>query len=223
MRIFLFIGVLCALFASCSKDESLYQKSCEIATSIIDAKEQFAIETAQNFILSLPMATRSGVKEIGDVYAWRTCDLYPQSRACDTAELPNSVAQLVSDIGSVIQTQYGANSSSTNEMYRYRALVKFGYQYSYSDYDYDACMNDFKLGRPVVIGGYEYHLDYLPGHCWVIDGGLVRGCYEVRKLLSGGEEVSRTNFQNLVHCNWGSHGKYNGYFLSDNLEQRIKC
>lgn len=132
-----------------------------------------------------------------------------------------SVAHLVHDIGVLAGTTYGVESSGTTESGKANCLNALGYHYSYSPYSFSTCMQEFASGRPVVIGGYDSQLHNYAGHCWVVDGGLIRGYYEPRASLEGegtGTVMVRSDEQLLIHCNWGADGKYNGYFLSDNFE-----
>ena len=135
-----------------------------------------------------------------------------------------SVAQLVHDISILTNTTYDQNGTHTyfpNQKKAY-CLSTFGYHYSFSTYNYDLCMNEFSCGRPVIIGGYIPNSS--SGHSWIVDGGLIRSLY-VEYLDHTTYEPIRVlkSHQQLIHCNWGNEGRYNGYFLSGvfELAQRV--
>lgn len=134
-----------------------------------------------------------------------------------------SVAHLVHDIGVIAGTTYGNESvgSSTNANMKGPTLIQLGYHYLYDYYDYDLCMQEFQVGRPVLFGGHinRPEANY-PGHSWVVDGGIIRGKH-ITVIDNTGHSYQQTlATQKLIHCNWGWDGKYNGYFVFDNLELR---
>ena len=130
-----------------------------------------------------------------------------------------SVAHLVHDIGIIAHTSYGVSSSSTSPSRKGSTLDSLGYHYSYAAYDYDLCMQEFEAGRPVLFGGYQYVPGMMfVGHSWVVDGGLVRSKYVALTDMGGVTYQQRVAMQKLIHCNWGADGRYDGYFLFDNLE-----
>lgn len=118
-----------------------------------------------------------------------------------------SVARLISDIGELVDMDYGVNNSSTNTYYLSNCWDNMGYLYqNYATYDYESCTQEFRNFRPVIMRGSLEGVEN--GHCWVIDGFIVRSLWRVR---TNGEFKIET--QKLVHCNWGWNGQQNGYFL----------
>lgn len=64
-------------------------------------------------------------------------------------------------------------------------------------YNEDAILSMLLAGKPVFIAAISGLVD---GHAWVIDG-LMR-------------QRKGTDTRELLHCNWGAYGLYNGYFAS---------
>lgn len=84
-------------------------------------------------------------------------------------------------------------------------LKLFGYQnvslnWYYNEY---RVLQSLDNGCPVFMSAITKSFS---GHAWVIDG------YIQRNYVSDKGTVSES--QTLVHCNWGWHGKCNGYFTS---------
>lgn len=129
-----------------------------------------------------------------------------------------SVAQLMSDIGSLVFMNYGLNSSSTTVNKISYCLDAWNYNYEWDLYNYDLCMQEFESGHPILICGYDENHG---GHAWVVDGGMIRNFYCVMHSAIGEPPSVMTDQQRLIHCNWGWNGNYNGYFLSDvfNVQQ----
>ena len=96
----------------------------------------------------------------------------------------NAVAQLLSDIGSAVQMNYGISSSSATPRFAAGNMVaKFGldqgmvnhYRNYYSDADWDAMlMSELDAGRPIVYSGWK---ETGGGHTFVCDGYNTNGYF----------------------------------------------
>lgn len=134
-----------------------------------------------------------------------------------------SVAHLVYDIGCLLNTTYGVNSSSASPSDIPDCLDSLGYSYEQSlGYSFYRCKQSIEDNCPILITGYD-SLNNNKGHEWVIDG------YAVRKYplpfydLATGESHITFLHQHLVHCNWGwRNTNLNGYYKSDVLDTRKK-
>ncbi|MCQ2330723.1 MAG: C10 family peptidase, partial [Paludibacteraceae bacterium] len=96
----------------------------------------------------------------------------------------NAVAQLLSDIGSAVQMNYGTSASSATPRFAAGNMVaKFGldqgminhYRNYYSDADWDAMlMSELDAGRPIVYSGWK---ETGGGHTFVCDGYNTNGYF----------------------------------------------
>jgi hypothetical protein len=102
-----------------------------------------------------------------------------------------------------VQMDFGADGSSAQTKNIPSALVKYFKYYSgakyVARYDNDTAwtnmlIRELSAGRPVIYSGFPE--DNSPGHAFDIDGVDLRGYF---------------------HLNWGWSGKYNAYFLVNNL------
>ena len=130
----------------------------------------------------------------------------------------NSVAHLVHDIGLLIETDYGQNVSTAFFSKIPQCWNAFGYQYE-TNYSciFDSLIVDMDNEDPIyMFGGYYDNNNIWHGHGWVIDGLAVRSYY----FIQPGQYPSnpyptmiKTQSYNLVHCNWGWNGLYDGFFI----------
>lgn len=142
-----------------------------------------------------------------------------------TPTTPNGIhdaARLVSDIGNLENTVYGLTQSITAMEYVPLCLDEFGYHYSYDLYDFDRCFSNLQDGYPVLMAGRDYPNYRLQS--WVVDGAIIRALYADYIGLDGTPGTTLLSRQELVHCNWGWFGAFNGYFLSGvfALQSKVK-
>lgn len=117
-----------------------------------------------------------------------------------------STARLVNDVGVLANTNYGVNVSGSSANQLVNCWNNMGYTFNtFTYYNYNSYREEILQGRPIIIEGWNTK-GY--GHCWVIDGFILRTLHE--HIL--GQDVIRIR-QRLVHCNWGWDGVLNGYFL----------
>lgn len=148
--------------------------------------------------------------------------------------MPNNMgsaatAQLMLNVGSVAQMNYGCDGSGTklyrlvkpNPYLNYNPFVDvFGYASAlFGNYNHNTVVSELTLNKPVVVSGgeKEYWMGTIPyfadGHAWVIDG-YMRGfaCfYDNDGNVDGGYGYL------LFHVNWGWNSRYNGYFGLNNF------
>ena len=79
-------------------------------------------------------------------------------------------------------------------------------------------------GGPAYVSGYSkkttktflgitVKTTYDGGHAWVIDETLERR-RQCIKYINGEKNSTQTQYQRLVHCNFGWEGEHNGYYYS---------
>lgn len=110
-----------------------------------------------------------------------------------------------------------------------RTFVNCGYTnggYN-EDYNYDRLYNIIS-SRPAYISGKSKKIDhkflgitvstsYSGGHAWVVDQILTRT--RKKYTYSDGVKISTTTqYEHLVHCNWGWDGSCNGYYYSSQFD-----
>ena len=126
------------------------------------------------------------------------------------------LAQLVRNIGDKCHTIYKPTwafalpSNAKNCISNYfntNASLHLGY-----DKNENKITNMLDNGNPVFIASIS---GIVSGHAWVIDGSINQT--RTTKIIdnSTGETInSSTEERLLLHCNWGWHGKCNGYYVS---------
>ncbi len=112
------------------------------------------------------------------------------------------------------------NLTSVNVSRVSKALSKIGYSTNDdAEYNSGAVMAAIKRGMPAIVFGYSHRTDYWlwwdysGGHFWICDHLIVRE-REVKYYRDGVLTSTKTETQNLLHCNWGWDGGSNGYFLA---------
>lgn len=119
-----------------------------------------------------------------------------------TIEQANQVAQLMSDLGTMLRADYASDGTSAyNGDVAFNLPIYMDYdksalnrdRYEYTDEEWHTMItNDLNLGRPVLYGGSNLYA----GHAFVLDGYTTDRYYSV---------------------NWGWDGLCNGWFLLDAL------
>ena len=137
----------------------------------------------------------------GHTYNWNAILRDSKVWPLDTVA-SHSAAQLIHDIGLLVDMNYGSNVSRAYFDSIRHCLNVFDYHYSYNNTrwtDFPQINEDISNGYPVIIMGRKDNNDC--GHAWVIDGVAVK-----RHLFTQDE-------RQYVHCNWGYGGECNGYFI----------
>jgi hypothetical protein len=133
-------------------------------------------------------------------------------------------SQLMVDIGSNVNMNYGCDGSGTKSFRAMYALTgAFGYSNAlYGNYNHNTVLSELSQNKPVILGGGEkvywagliaYYGD---GHAWVADG-YIHGfeCfYDQNGYVDGGYGYL------LIHMNWGWGYNYrhlNGFFGFNNF------
>lgn len=109
------------------------------------------------------------------------------------------IARLVRDLGAIMSTSYGVNSSTTQARASADALKNpfygaFSYT-SHRDFNFNDLLNEMINNRPVILDA----VGDTGGHVWVCDG---------LKMISsscGGSGY-------YVHMNWGWNGNEDGWY-----------
>jgi hypothetical protein len=124
----------------------------------------------------------------------------------------NSVANLVHDIGELVNTSYGTNISTAYSDNVANALDSLGYHYEkLNTVTFDSIKSDIENGYPVYISGRRSG-DYY-GHAWVADGFVI---LQVNIAPINGDMF----YRKYVHCNWGWYGAGNGYYMMGAFENQ---
>ena len=124
----------------------------------------------------------------------------------DTGEAVDAVAKLMADVGEKVYMQYGAESSSANDMDACEALrIRYGYSentnyierscYTAKGWD-EVIYNELAANRPVFYGGLSASSGQgIGGHAFILDG------YQAKDGVG------------YFHVNWGWGGSSDDYFL----------
>ena len=124
----------------------------------------------------------------------------------DTGEAVDAVAKLMADVGEKVYMQYGAESSSANDMDACEALrIRYGYSentnyierscYTAKGWD-EVIYNELAANRPVFYGGLSASSGQgIVGHAFILDG------YQAKDGVG------------YFHVNWGWGGSSDDYFL----------
>lgn len=109
---------------------------------------------------------------------------------------------------------YGESGSHASDYNVPRTFENFGFTSggSIESYDYDEIYNIISA-RPVYVSAYDDLLGQR-GHAWVIDEVLTRRRIRYTHVEGVGITQQDTEYQHLVHCNFGWNGKSNGYYYS---------
>ncbi len=146
-----------------------------------------------------------------------------------------TVANLIKDIGTDLNTDYDCESSSAN---RNKAKKVFYEDYGYSgsikldDFHIDDIKNNLMWGYPVYLRGNATRINilntywYKDGHAWVCDGLWEEyDNFKVTFTTGGGVPLisyETRNYRCYLHMNWG-HGDIfqNIWYFSNNLTHPI--
>ena len=139
----------------------------------------------------------------------------PQSKA----DFNDNVSFLLRAVGDALSNQWGTKATSAYTQSIPWVLYSFGYKSPsrVTDFNISGIISSLRNGSPVIMDGQEYNQP--GGHAWLCDG------YKVRRILSrhgyrdlpfGNDVVthSSTEYEYLLHYNWGWGGAYNGYFFA---------
>ena len=123
------------------------------------------------------------------------------------------IAELMLHIGHHLNMVYKNNVSESHTADVGLCLDTMNYSHTtYLPYNFFQVKDNIIANRPVHIDGADYaNPDTTYAHAWVIDGGMVRSVHLVDEH---NVVVGRTHISRYVHCNWGSNGSFDGYFLS---------
>lgn len=128
-----------------------------------------------------------------------------------TDEGKTNVSVLISDIGQIVNMNYGIDRSSANvdSINSCLSLLNFNFSASY-DFDFETFETDLQNLRPCIMGGVGNSSIFgVGGHSWVIDGAIV----QERDLFLYNPPYTAAPKRVFIHCNWGWNGTYNGYFI----------
>lgn len=145
-----------------------------------------------------------------------------------------NIGALMYDIGKNVNVTYSMDGSGVNTKDAINWLRSVGYNCSDEcDYDFDKIKYSIDRGHPVYTIGYrtrekeyveyeflwwswkskkEYYYTYKNGHVWIIDDYANLTC-TVEYTVDGKKKEDKF-VDDLVHCNFGWGGKYNGYYLN---------
>lgn len=126
------------------------------------------------------------------------------------------VAELIAHTGPHLNMDYQPDVATSHTPDVGLCLDTMQYCHSgYLPYDFSQVMDDVYSEFPVHIDGADYsNPDTTYAHAWVIDGAMVRSVHLMDYQYGVLVVVGRMNISRYVHCNWGSNGSFNGYFLS---------
>ncbi len=144
---------------------------------------------------------RHPVSYNGHTYNWNAILRDSKVWPLDTIA-SHSVAQLINDIGGLVDMSYSSDVSLAYFDSIRHCLNVFGYHYLYNNTqwtDFSQIKEDISNGCPVIIRGNKNHQSN--GHAWVIDGAVVK------------RHLFKQDKREYVHCNWGYGGECNGYFI----------
>lgn len=129
----------------------------------------------------------------------------------------NSVAELIHDIGILVNMRYGVNGSGARFDSIAYCFDTFNYHYlqDFTNAVFDSLKADISNGLPVILCGVRYFTnnDGQPdstAHAWVSDGVAIKGFIQA---VFDYPRPDYMTYQNLIHCNWGWGGEWNGYFI----------
>ncbi len=135
-----------------------------------------------------------------------------------------------------LDMNYGVNGSGAADANVARTFVNCGFTSGGSmvDYDYNSLYNIISA-RPVYVSGYSKKVvtekkllgittktttTYKNGHAWVID--QVRTRSRVKTTYENGVwKNEATEYDHLVHCNFGWSGADNGYYYSSRFDTNV--
>lgn len=139
------------------------------------------------------------------VYDWDA--MTPTYNAESSAEADSAVARLILDCGISVDMNYNCNGKGLSEAlpfvvpksfveyFCYDDSIKLKHRFLYTVRGWDELIyNELSNKRPVLY--FALDSEFKNGHSFVIDGYRPTGYY---------------------HVNWGWNGKYNGYYLLNNL------
>ena len=127
------------------------------------------------------------------------------------------VANFIFQVAEGVNTNYG--SSSTSSIYYARNLLQSsGYSNAtVSNYSLSSIRNMITNNLPVFIDGRPSATSNV-GHTWVIDGcniyNIEHWVREYQTELLYNEYIERTEYNELLHCNFGWGGNCDGYYTS---------
>lgn len=142
----------------------------------------------------------------GHTYNWNAI-LADSQVHNDNIEGVTSVAELIHDIGLLVNMNYGHIQSGAKFDSISHCLDTFGYHYDYKKKqttNFNMIKEDIANGHPVIIMGSTSVYDR-GGHAWVVDGVVVK-----RHRLSIFDSIPDKEY---IHCNWGDGGLFAGYFI----------
>lgn len=161
---------------------------------------QYGTGTIPGYTTSTLKLERPAI-ELGHTYEWDKMPLVYRTNGY-TAEQGKQVAQLMLDLGTMVEADYDSGSTGASISYlAIRLPIYMGYDKSalgrhrsdYSDAEWHELMkNELHEGRPIVYSGFNNE----SGHAFVLDGYTTDSYYSV---------------------NWGWGGSSNGYFLLNAL------
>lgn len=125
----------------------------------------------------------------------------------DNVEGCSSVAELIHDIGLLVNMNYGMIQSSARFDSISYCLDTFGYHYDYQRSqvtNFNTINEDVSNGHPVIIMGGTSVYDR-GGHAWVVDGVAIK-----RHRFNAFQSIPDREY---IHCNWGDGGLFNGFFI----------
>lgn len=158
----------------------------------------------------------------GITFDWDLISEYEYGYDNPSVSATNEVADFIHQIGNAMGADYNEDSdetgtSTTKESARNLLLMSGYSNATIVDYSLSSVVNmvDYNQ-KPVFIRGTD--LNGSNGHAWVIDGCKIYNVeYWVRFYITQLEYedvLEDTKYYNLVHCNYGGGGTYDGYYTS---------
>lgn len=147
----------------------------------------------------------------------------------------SQIPDFIYDVSKAVKSSYGCDGTSSNIGNANDALTN---RYHLStggvvDYDYSTLIKSLDAGCPLLTTGaatmirhkflgITFYNTYEDGHAWVVDGykttkqdvteTITYYNKKIQKPVT--ESYTSSNYQTLLHCNWGWGIGYNGYYIS---------
>ncbi len=84
------------------------------------------------------------------------------------------------------------------------------------NYNFDRVVSMIGANKPLIIYSIP-GINIFNAHCWILDGYKIKSRIKTTKTYLNNQVIKteqETEFQNMVHCDFGWGGQANGYFVS---------
>ena len=145
-----------------------------------------------------------------------------------SATARSEVAKLFRTIGDNVEMDWGKQSGAyTSNASKHFQKMGYSHTGNYQEYSFDNVKLSILDGIPVIMDGFAIRETYTykkwflgkkhtayrydKGHAWVIDG-MINRRRKVEVFTDGELTKSYYQYEQLLHCNWGWNGLYEGYY-----------